>query len=217
MVKNVVISTLIFKNYRFASFDISDFKNLDLNISKIIKKYGCPDVFINCSYPKTDDWAKNNFSNIKLKSFNKNINLQLTSSSWMLKIVADEMKKNKKLGSLIQLSSIYGLVGQNLNIYKNTNMEENLTYSVIKGGQSNLVKQMASYYGKYKIRVNAVCAGGVFDKQNKIFVKNYSKQVPIKRMAKAHEISSTIIFLSSDASSYITGSNLVVDGGWTSI
>jgi NAD(P)-dependent dehydrogenase (short-subunit alcohol dehydrogenase family) len=206
-----------YKNYRFVYFDISDFKNLDLNILKIIKKYGCPDVFINCSYPKTNDWQKNNFLNIKLESFNRNINLQLTSSSWILKIFADKMKKNKKSGSIIQLSSIYGLVGQNLNIYENTNITENLTYSVVKGGQSNLVKQMASYYGKYKIRINAVCAGGVFDKQNKIFVKNYSKQVPIKRMAKAHEISSTIIFLSSDASSYITGSNLVVDGGWTSI
>ena len=206
-----------YRNYKFTPFDISDFDNLDFNISKIIKKYGCPDVFINCSYPKTEDWVKNNFLNIKLKSFNKNINLQLISSSWILKIFADEMKKSKKLGSIIQLSSIYGLVGQNLNIYKNTNMRENFSYSIIKGGQSNLVKQMASYYGKYRIRVNAVCAGGVFDKQNKIFVKNYTKQVPIKRMAKAHEISSTIIFLSSDASSYITGSNLVVDGGWTSI
>jgi len=205
------------KNYEFTKFDISDFKNLEINLFKIIKKYGCPDVLINCSYPKTNDWSKNNFLSIKLKSFYQNINLQLTSSSWILKIFADEMKKKKKLGSIIQLSSIYGMVGQNLNIYQNTNMTENFPYSIIKGGQSNLVKQMASYYAKYKIRVNAVCAGGVFDNQNKKFVKNYSEQVPIKRMAKAHEISSTIIFLSSDASSYITGSNLIVDGGWTSI
>ena len=91
-------------------------------------------------------------------------------------------------------------------------MTENFPYSIIKGGQSNLVKQMASYCGKYQIRVNAVCAGGVFDNQNKKFIKNYSEQVAVKRMAKAYEISSTIIFLSSDASSYITGSNLIVDG-----
>ena len=206
-----------FKKYKFTYFDISDLDNLEFNISKIIKKYGCPDVFINCCYPKTRDWVKNNFKNIKLESFNKNISLQLTASSWLLKIFGDEMKKNKKLGSIIQLSSIYGIVGQNLNIYKNTNISENFTYSIIKGGQSNLVKQMASYYGKYKIRINAVCAGGVFDNQDKKFVKNYSKQVPLKRMAKAHEISSAVVFLSSDASSYITGSNLIVDGGWTSI
>ena len=73
------------------------------------------------------------------------------------------------------------------------------------------------YYGRYKIRVNAVCAGGVYDNQGKRFVKNYSRQVPIKRMARTDEISSAIIFLSSEAASYITGSNLVVDGGWTSI
>ncbi len=206
-----------FKKYKFTYFDISDLDNLEFNISKIIKKYGCPDVFINCCYPKTRDWVKNNFKNIKLESFNKNISLQLTASSWLLKIFGDEMKKNKKLGSIIQLSSIYGIVGQNLNIYKNTNISENFTYSIIKGGQSNLVKQMASYYGKYKIRINAVCAGGVFDNQDKKFVKNYSSQVPLKRMAMAHEISSAVVFLSSDAASYITGSNLIVDGGWTSI
>ena len=73
-------------------------------------------------------------------------------------------------------------------------MTENFPYSIIKGGQSNLVKQMA-HCGKYQIRVNAVCAGGVFDNQNKKFIKNYSEQVAVKRMAKAYEISSTIIFI----------------------
>tara|TARA_B100001250_G_C19767132_1_gene775315 strand:+ start:147 stop:917 length:771 start_codon:yes stop_codon:yes gene_type:complete len=209
--------TLNSNNYKFSFFDISDLENLNKNILKIIKSFGCPDIFINCSYPKTDDWAENDFSKIKFKSLKKNIDLQLTSSSWVLKIIADIMKKNKKLGSIIQLSSIYGLVGQNLNIYENNNLKENLSYSIIKGGQTNLVRQMASYYGRYKIRVNAVCAGGVYDNQDKRFVKNYSRQVPIKRMASTDEISSAIIFLSSEAASYITGSNLVVDGGWTSI
>ena len=95
-------------------------------------------------------------------------------------------------------------------------MRENLSYSVIKGGIVNLSKQLASYYGKDKIRVNAICQG-VFDGQNRTFVKNYNKRVPLKRMAKSQEIANVVLFLSSDASSYITGSTLIVDGGWSAV
>ena len=76
---------------------------------------------------------------------------------------------------------------------------------------------MASYYGKYNIRVNSLCAGGVFDHQNKLFLKNYKKIVPLKRLARSDEIASVVTFLSSDAASYITGSMIMVDGGWTAI
>mgnify|MGYP001324713106 FL=1 len=127
------------------------------------------------------------------------------------------MVKKNISGSIIQLSSIYGIVGQNLEIYKGTKMAESMSYSVIKGGINNLTRQMASYYGKYNIRINSVCAGGVFDYQNKLFLKNYKKIVPLKRLAKTDEIASTVAFLSSDASSYITGSMIMVDGGWTAI
>ena len=80
---------------------------------------------------------------------------------------------------------------------------------------------MCSYYSKNNIRINSVCPGGVLSKkdknQSKTFLKNYKKIVPIKRLAEPSEIASCIIFLSMDASSYITGSTLIVDGGWTSI
>ena len=96
-------------------------------------------------------------------------------------------------------------------------MRESMTYSVIKGGINILVKQMASYYGSYGIRVNLLCAGGVFDNQNKKFVKRYNEKVPLKRMAEPSDIASSLVFLSSEASSYITGANFAVDGGWTVI
>ena len=84
----------------------------------------------------------------------------------------------------------------------------------------NLTKQMASYYGKYNIRVNCICPGGVRDKinsKNKNFIKNYKKRVPLKRLAKPIEIASVNLFLSSEASSYIAGTAIIVDGGWTCI
>ena len=134
------------------------------------------------------------------------------------------MVKNKIAGSIIQLSSIYGLVGQDQNVYENTEIKENLSYSVIKGGIINLTRQMASYYGKFNIRVNSLCPGGieghiagVKSNQDLNFIKQYSKKTPLKRLGKSEEVASVALFLSSEAASYVTGSTLIVDGGITSI
>jgi NAD(P)-dependent dehydrogenase (short-subunit alcohol dehydrogenase family) len=202
---------------RYYKFDISKIDKLEFNFKELVKKHGVPDIFINSSYPRTKDWKNNSFKKIKYSSFSENLKIHLNTFSWLSKLVADSMAKNNKNGTIIQLSSIYGIVGQNLEIYKETKMSESMTYSVIKGGINNLTRQMSSYYGKYGIRINSLCAGGVFDNQNKLFVKNYKKIVPLKRMANSDEIASVIAFLSSDASSYITGSMIMVDGGWTAI
>ena len=134
------------------------------------------------------------------------------------------MKENKINGSLIQLGSIYGFLGQDLSIYKNTQMKENMSYSIIKGGLVNLTRQMASYYGRFGIRVNSICSGGLkghvaghSNFQEKHFIKNYEKKVPLKRLGDPEEVANVITFIASDASSYITGSNVLVDGGWTII
>ncbi len=92
-----------------------------------------------------------------------------------------------------------------------------MTYSAIKGGIINLTRYLASYFGKYNIRVNNICPGGIFDNQDKDFVKNYSKKTPLKRMGQPEEIAPAVLFLASEASSYVTGITLMVDGGWTAI
>jgi NAD(P)-dependent dehydrogenase (short-subunit alcohol dehydrogenase family) len=88
-------------------------------------------------------------------------------------------------------------------------------YSAIKGGIINFTRYLATYYGKYNVRVNAVCPGGIFDNQPKNFVKRYEKKTPLGRMGKPEDVAGPVIFLASDASSYITGHILMVDGGWT--
>ena len=149
----------------------------------------------------------------------------MNSYAWMAKIAAEKMVKNNVKGNIINLNSIYGLLGQDLNIYERTSMQKgNMIYPMIKGGLANLTRQMASYYGRFGIRINDICAGGLRGHvagksrfQEKQFVKNYEKKVPLKRLGNPEEVANVITFVASDAASYITGSNLIVDGGWTII
>ena len=212
------------ENAKFEKFDCSKLKTLNKNFDKIVKRFGSPDVFINCSYPKTNDWGKCSFSKITLQRMTKNIEIHMNSYAWLSKIVAEKMVKNKIKGNIINLNSIYGLLGQDLNIYEKTTMQENMPYSLIKGGLVNLTRQMASYYGRFGIRVNGICSGGLkghvpghSNFQEKQFIKNYEKKVPLKRLGDPEEVANVITFMASDASSYITGSNILVDGGWIAI
>ncbi len=194
-----------------AEDQIYEFKNIISKIRRI-------DVFINCSYPKNQHWEKQTFLKSRYQYFEENLQLHLNTFCFFSKIVAQNMKKKKIKGSIINLSSIYGVVAQDLSIYDNTKIEENISYAPIKSGIVGFTKLLASYYAKYGIRANTVSPGGVISKKmNKKFLKNYKKRVPIKRLCKPSEVADPIIFLGSDASSYITGINLLVDGGWTAI
>jgi NAD(P)-dependent dehydrogenase (short-subunit alcohol dehydrogenase family) len=115
------------------------------------------------------------------------------------------------------MSSIYGLVGPDFTVYEGTGMTMPAAYSAIKGGINNLTRYLASYFGSSQIRVNTVSPGGVFDSQNELFVKNYVNKVPMKRMGMPMDVVAAVFFLLTDESSYITGHNLVVDGGWSAI
>jgi len=211
-------NSLLKKKFYNYYLDCSKLQTLKNNVDKLIKKFGTPKIFINCSYPKSHDWSKNSFKEITVKSYKYNIDVHLNSFVWLAKYIADSMKKKKIKGSIIQLSSIYGVVAQDLSIYKGTKMRESMTYSVIKGGINNLTKQMASYYGEYQIRCNTLCPGGIQEKNhNPKFLKNYKNKVPLKRFCKATDVAASALFLASDASSYITGSMIMVDGGWTII
>ena len=164
------------KNIYLEYLDVSKIEELELSIKNLVSKYGCPDIFINCAYTYDNDYINNTFNKLELNSFIKNINNLLVSPSWLSVIIAKYMKKSKKNGSIINFGSIYGVVGQNLNIYKNTQMKENVTYSIAKAGIINFTRQMTSYYGKYNIRINTISPGGIKgsvaglkNKQNKNF------------------------------------------------
>lgn len=209
---------------KYVKFNCANEKSIKNFFTNYIKKNRCPDVFINASYPASKDWRKNTFKQINFDSYKKNIEIHLNSYVWIAKTIADQMKKKNIHGSIIQLSSMYGLVAQDDNLYKNTNISENMTYGIIKSSTIHFTKQMASYYGKYGIRVNNLVIGGIKGhikgskkKQDKIFLKKFNLKVPLKRMGEPQEIPSSVIFLASPASSYISGSNIVIDGGYSII
>lgn len=201
-------------NTRYIYFDISHIVKLNKNIFSLIRLLGGVDIWINCSYPKTKDWGTE-LEKIKTSSWRKNIDIHLNSYSLSSKYIAEYMKKTG--GCIINFGSIYGIVGSDLSIYEKTKMLTPMPYAAIKGGIVNVDRYLAAYFGKYNIRINTICPGGVWDNQNPIFVNNYSKKVPMGRLALAEEIATTTLFLASDAASYITGATIMVDGGWTAI
>jgi NAD(P)-dependent dehydrogenase (short-subunit alcohol dehydrogenase family) len=200
----------------FYKCDLTNYSDVKTIIEEINKKFHKIDILVNTFYPRTNDW-KLGIEDINYDSWAKNIDMHLNSYCMITKYICDIMKLNNLQGSIINMSSIYGVLGPDFTIYEGTNITNPPAYSAIKGGIINFTKYVASYYGKYNIRVNTICPGGVFDNQDKKFVKNYNNKTPMKRMAKPEEIASVCLFLASDASSYITGQAIMVDGGWSII
>lgn len=195
--------------------DITSEQSVRDIVSAIVAKHGRIDGWINNAYPRTSDWG-NKFEDIKVESWKQNVDMHLNGYFLCCQIVLEQMKKQKS-GSLINMSSIYGLVGPDFNIYNGTSMTMPAAYAAIKGGLNNLSRYLAAYYGPYQVRVNTVSPGGIFDNQQELFVSNYNNKVPMRRMGNPMDIASAVCFLLTDESSYITGHNLVVDGGWTAI
>lgn len=196
-------------------FDINSDKSIKESLKLIIKKYSRVDGLVNNAYPRTSDWG-NKFEDVKTKSFSHNVDMQLSRIFAISKPVLELMKKQNS-GSLVHIASIYGIVANDFTIYENTGQTSPAAYSAIKGGLINFSRYLASYFGKHNLRSNCVSPGGIFDGQNNIFVEQYSKKVPLKRMATPEDIAPIVSFLLSSQSNYITGQNIAVDGGWTAI
>jgi len=195
--------------------DITDRKSINKLVEIVINEFGNIDGLVNNAYPRTKDWG-NKFEEITTKSWKDNVDIQMNSVFNISQEVLLYMKKRGK-GSIINIASIYGVVGNDFTIYEGTNLTSAAAYSAIKGGIINFTRYLASYFGRDNIRVNCVSPGGIFDNQNSIFVENYEKKVPMGRMGTPEDIAPPISFLLSENAKYITGHNLIIDGGWTAI
>ena len=195
--------------------DITNEISIQNTIDLVVGKYGRIDGLVNNAYPRTKDWGTK-FEDISVESWKKNVDFQLNSYFVFCQKVLVEMKKQES-GSIVNVASQYGVVAPDFTVYNGTDMTSPAAYTAIKGGIINFTRYLASYFGKYGIRANCVSPGGVFDNQNPIFVNNYEQKVPMRRMGKPDEMAHPIAFLLSESAAYITGQNLVVDGGWTAI
>lgn len=159
------------------------------------------------------------FESFPLNDWNQVIDVNLTGAMICCQVVGGAMAKRRK-GSVINTLSIYGIVAPDQRIYEGSLYEGRAintpaVYSASKAGLWGLTKYLATYWGDKGVRVNAITPGGVFSGQNDVFVDRYSKRIPLGRMARTNEMSGAVVYLASDASSYVTGHNLIIDGGLT--
>ena len=138
--------------------------------------------------------------------------VSLIGSENLIKIFSKEMIK-KKRGNIINIGSDLSVIAPDQSIYKHLNYVKPSSYSIIKHGMVGLTKYYSALFGKYNIRCNCLSPGGVFNNQEKKFVSNLKKKIPLKRMATKYDCIGSVQYLCSDASSYLTGQNIIVDGG----
>jgi NAD(P)-dependent dehydrogenase (short-subunit alcohol dehydrogenase family) len=130
-------------------------------------------------------------------------------------VFAEQMIEQREGGSIVNISSIYGIVGPTFPIYDGLEMTSPPDYSFAKGGIVNFTRFAATYYAPYGIRVNCISPGGYCGGQANEFVRRYEERTPLGRMAVWNDLKGPAVFLASDAAQYVTGENLAVDGGWT--
>jgi NAD(P)-dependent dehydrogenase (short-subunit alcohol dehydrogenase family) len=201
----------------FLTNDITKPDEIDELLKTVLEKFGRIDGLVNLAYPRTADWGTK-FEDIPYDSWKENVDMQMNAVFYICQQTIEIMKKQNS-GSVVNIASIYGVVGNDFTLYEEYGGTSPAAYAAIKGGVINFSRYLASYNGKYNIRVNCVSPGGVLDEksQNPSFIKRYSEKSPLKRLGNAEEMAPAISFLLSDDASFITGHNLMVDGGWTSI
>jgi NAD(P)-dependent dehydrogenase (short-subunit alcohol dehydrogenase family) len=195
--------------------DVTSEESIQQLVQQVYSKYGRIDGLVNNAYPRTKDWG-NMFEEVSLTSWRKNVDMQMNSVFYICQSVLKIMKEQGS-GAVVNIASIYGVVGNDFTIYEGYGGTSPAAYAAIKGGIVNFSRYLASYYGKYNIRVNCVSPGGIKDAQHPSFIERYEEKSPLKRLGKPEEIAPAITFLLSEEASFITGHNLMVDGGWTAI
>ncbi len=208
------------------SADITQPDSASGAVEKVLSTFGRLDILVNSAAldPKFDADAMKkgvtpgSFEDYPLADWNAALHVNLTGMFLMTQACVKPMLAQGKKGSVINICSTYGLNGPDQRIYIKDGQRvayKPVYYTVTKAGVLGFTKYLAAYYAGTEIRVNALTPGGIFNDHEEYFEKNYSAKTILGRMAKKDEMNGALLFLASDASSYMTGNNVVVDGGWT--
>jgi NAD(P)-dependent dehydrogenase (short-subunit alcohol dehydrogenase family) len=207
--------------------DVTDPQSVKRMVETTLDAFGRLDILVNSAAldPKVDPQALagrttplGSFEDYPLEAWNTALNVNLTGMFLVTQACVVPMLAQDKKGSIINICSTYGLNGPDQRIYRKEGRPPTFKpvyYTVTKAGVLGFTKYLAAYYMGTQIRVNALTPGGVYNQHDDTFVANYSAKTILGRMAHKDEMNGGLLFLASDASSYMTGSNLVVDGGWT--
>lgn len=209
--------------------DVTDPASLSRLVEEVKSRTSRIDILVYSVTTKPKDFYKP-FTDCSLEGWQMVLRVELDGLFVAAREVGRAMEQAQQ-GSMIFLSSIYGVVGNDQRIYEGANLQElyagipshepariysHAVYPAAKGAVISLTRYLAAYWGSYNIRVNCISPGGLAHPgENQEFVRRYSERVPLGRKAALDEISGAVVFLASDASSYVTGQNLIIDGGWT--
>ncbi|MDH5506296.1 MAG: SDR family oxidoreductase [Anaerolineae bacterium] len=208
---------------RHHACDVGDPASVQAMVAAAVDSYGRLDILVNSAAldPKFDaqhaGQHTNAFEDYPLHAWNQALQVNLTGMFLCSQAAARPMLA-QGAGVIINICSIYGLVGPDQRLYQRADQPPQfkpVTYSVTKAGVLGLTKYLAAYYAGKGLRVNALTPGGVFNEHDEQFVQAYAARAVLGRMAEKDEMNGAVLFLASDASQYMTGANLVVDGGWT--
>lgn len=207
--------------------DITDPQSVQAMVNQVVAAFGRLDILVNSAAldPKFDPdavakgIAAGNFEEYPLDQWNAALNVNLTGTFLATQACVKQMVAQGKKGSIINICSTYGLNGPDQRIYRKQDGSQPafkpVYYTVTKAGIVGFTKYLAAYYMQTEIRVNMLTPGGVFNNHDDLFVKNYAAKTILGRMAHKDEMNGALLFLASDASTYMTGNNVIVDGGWT--
>ena len=207
--------------------DITDRKTLEEVRDRLLEKYGHIDVLINnaANNPKVEEASKNlgpiRFHNFPVEMWNQDLAVGLTGAMLCAQVFGEVMEKQGS-GVVLNISSDYGLIAPDQRIYRKEGLPDDqqmvkpVSYSVVKHGMIGLTKYLAVYWADKGIRVNTLCPASLENGQNEEFVKKISNLIPMGRMSRPDEYVCTVLYMISDAATYMTGSTVVLDGGRTS-
>ena len=191
------------------ALELGDEKSVNEFVSSIIQKHGRIDILVNNA--TENDLCS--FEDISVEHWNNLLTANLTGTMLLTREIGKHMLK-AELGSIINISSIYGIAAPDQRIYGDTGLNSPLLYGIVKAGLIQMSRYLASYWAPH-IRCNTISPGGLHNDQGDDFVTAYTQRTPLSSMAGPNDLKGVVAFLASDASSWVTGQNYIVDGGWT--
>lgn len=207
-----------------AALDVTQPESVQAVVEACVEDFGSLDVIVNSAAmdPKFDASQAgqhgNTFEDFPLEQWRQALDVNLTGVFLCCQAAARQMKAQGGKGSIINICSTYGLVPPDQRIYEKPGQPRQYKpayYTTSKAGVLGLTKYIAAYYAGTQIRANCLTPGGIYNQHDETFTRNYSYRTIMGRMAERDEMNGALLFLASDASSYMTGGNLIVDGGWT--